>query len=465
MNYEDRMRAEAELKEKIFSRVIKGLKYAGLAIVGFIAVQSSYFTTSEGYLYYVQNKVTGNSSVYSEPGIHLKLPFFTNIYEYKRVATIDATSRDGNYTRKLAPVTVTFADTYTGTIPISTRFNLPVDEENFRKVHQEFRNFNNLVDALLVPNATNATVVTATQYTGEEFMQGGVNRFKSQLEDQLRNGLYVTERRQVEIDDVTFAGVSSQNSDATKLEERKRLVWKNVIIDDPKTGQPKRLDNPLSRYGIVVSQVLIPETPEPDKQLNTLLNDKRERVGQKITAIQEIETNQAKAQAATQEREIEKQKAIQEAQKTKELAIIAQIQEVEVERQRAQRELVQKQKEKDVALIQKQKELEIAQADRDIQKAAAEAAQFQAKAIKEVGLAQAEVDQAKLQAKQTAKDIYMAELQRDIANVMYPALKGVNIQMPQMYVTGGQDDGKMNTLDLFATLATQDLMKKNVAPQ
>jgi hypothetical protein len=312
----------------------------------------------------------------------------------------------------------------------------------------------------LVPNSTNVAVVTATQYTGEEFIQGGVNKFKQDLEDQLRNGLYLTERQQVELDDVTFEGVSSDNSDASKLIEKKRLVWKNVVIMNPETGMPMRISNPLSEYGITISQVLIPAKPQPDAKLDLLLDGKRDRVGQKITALQEIETNQAKAQAATQEREIEKQKAIQNAQRTKELAIIAEQQRVEVERQNAIRELVQKNKEKDVAVVQKRKELEVAQANREIQEANAIAAKFEAAAIKEKGLAEAEVDKAKLAAKQSAADIYLAELHRDIANVMYPSLKDVTIQMPQMYVTGAGDGGRMNTLDLFATLATQDLMKR-----
>lgn len=421
------------------------------AVVGLFLLFGTWFTTSEGYLYYVQNKVTGSTTVYSEPGLYLKLPLFTNIYEYKRVATIDATANEGNFTRDIGPISVNFADTYTGTVPATFRYRLPTDEENFRQLHQEFRSFDNLVDALLVNNSRNVAVVTATQYTGEEFIQGGVNAYKAQMEDQLRNGLYVTERRQVEVRDSAYAPVSSTNDDASKVEEKKRLVMKNVIIMDDATGQPKRLDNPLEPYGIHVSQVTIGK-PVPDEQLNSLLNDKRRLVAEKISAQQEIETNRTKAEAAKQEREIEKQRALQDAQKKKELAIIAQQQEVEVERQRAQRELVQQQKQKDVAVIQKKKELEIATANRDIQKANAEAAKYEAQAIREKGLAEAEVEQAKLAAKQAARDIYMAEIERDIAQVMYPALKDVMIDMPDFYSGATANGAAPTSLDVFTTL-------------
>lgn len=444
---------------------MKIAKYLGGGIAAAVVGLSTWFTTSDGYIYYVQNKLTGSTTVYSEPGFHLKMPGFTSIYEYRRVATIDNTDVEGSYTRDGQPISVTFADTYSGTVPATFRYRLPTDEENFRKLHQEFRSYENLVDTLLVNNSVNVVVVTATQYTGEEFIQGGVNSFKGQLEDQLRNGLYVTKRMQVEVKDSGYAPVSSENSDANKLEGQTRLVWKNVVVTDPSTGQPKRLANPLAEYGIQVSQVTIGK-PNADEKLDALLEQKRVLVGDKIAATQAIETNQTKAEAAKQEREIEKQRAIQDAQKAKELAIIAQQQEVEVERQRALKELVQQQKQKDVAVIQKEKELAIAEAERNIQEARSEAAKFEAEAITAKGLAEAEVDRAKLKAKQDASDIYMAEIQRDIAKVMYPALKDVTIEMPDFISTGGESgDVPLNSVEVFTTLGVQQMIEQRANQQ
>lgn len=448
-----------ETQSNALNRLIKtGVKWFLGIVAVLVLVTSTWFTTSEGYTYYVQNKITGNSGVYSEPGFHFKLPIFTNIYEYKRVATIDATNNAGNFTRDLGPIDVNFADTYTGTVPATFRYRLPTDEVNFRKLHSEFRSYENLVDALLVPNSKNVAVVTATQYTGEEFIQGGVNAYKAQMEDQLRNGMYVTMREQVKVVESGYASVSSDQSDSNLVEESTRLVWKNVVQINNETGQPKRLDNPLVEYGIQVSQVTIGR-PLPDTKLDTLLERKRTLVGEKIAAQQEIETNIVKAEAAKQEREIEKQKAIQDADKTKELAVIAQQQEVAVERQRAIGELVQQTKQKDVAVVQKEKELAIASANLAIQEANAQAAKFEAMAILEKGLAEAKVAQAALQAKQSARDIYMAEIQRDIAKVMYPALKDVKIEMPQFYMSGGADGGTApNSLDVYTTLGAKNLL-------
>ena len=424
---------------------------------------SSWFTTTEGHIYYVQNKLTGNTTVYSEAGIHLKVPFnFTLVSEYKAVATIDMTAAEAeNFTRNLLPAGVQFADTYTGTVPMTFRYRLPTDEDTFRALHKDYRGFDNLVDSLLVNTSINTAVVTATQYTGEEFFQGGVNAYKARMEDQLRNGLYVTKRQQVTIQDSGYAPVSSTNSDSSKVEVTERVVFKNVVQED-RNGQPLRQANPLDPYGITVTQVTLGR-PIADDGLEKLLKTKRESVGRKITAQQNIETNIVEAEAAKQEREIEKQRAIQDAQKEKELAIIAQQTTVEVERQQALRELVQQQKQKDVAVVQKQKELAIAQANLDIQEANANAAKFEAQAILEKGLAEAKVDSAKLQAKQDASVIYMAEIQRDIAQVMYPALKDVTIDMPDFYSNNGGTGEAPTSLDVFTTLGALKQLETDTA--
>ena len=448
-------------EQQVGKMIKKGLLYTGVGLAALVIGTSSYFTTEEGHIYYVQNKLTGNTSVYSEPGFHPKLPGFTLVSKYKQVATIDMTTAEAaNFTRNLDAVGVQFADTYTGNVPMTFRFRLPVDEETFRALHKDYRGYDNLVDSLLVNTSINTAVVTATQYTGEEFFQGGVNAYKARMEDQLRNGLYVTRREQVTIQDTGYAPVSSTNSDPNQVQVTERLVTKNVI-QETADGTPKRQANPLDPYGIQVTQVTIGR-PVADSGLETLLKQKRESVGRKITAQQNIETNIVEAEAAKQEREIEKQRAIQDAQKEKELAVIAQQTTVEVERQQALRELVQQEKQKDVAVIQKQKELEIAQSNRDIQEANAIAAKFEAAAIREKGLAEAEVDAAKLQAKQDASSIYMAEIQRDIAKVMYPALNGVTIDMPDFYA-GGNGEQVPTSLEVFTTLGALEQLKNNQA--
>lgn len=434
-----------------------------LMLVGF----GTWFTTDGGYNYVVQNTWSGTYRVITEPGTHTKLPFFTRITEYKQAATINfsgvegvVAEDDGNFTRKEGAVNVTFADTYTGDIPATFRFRLPRGEQEMLKIHEEFRTFDNMVDALLTKNSRDVVVVTATQYTGEEFFQGGVNQYKAQLADQLRNGLYQTRREQVVIEDVSLAAVSSENTDANRLEAQERKVWKNVIQED-QDGNPLRLENPMAEYGVTATQVTIGKS-EPSPRLDTLLENKRDLVAKRIAAVEKLATAEAEAKAVQQEEEIEKRRQIQIANRQKELAVIAQKQEVEVAREEAKKQTVVRERDKALAVIEKQRELEIAQANRGIQEANAEAAKFEAAALLEVGLAEAQVEEAKLAAKQSASDIYMAEIQRDIAKFMYPALEGVTIDMPDFYA-GGESGAVPNSLEVFTTLGSIEALQERAA--
>lgn len=435
------------------------LAIAGTLFAIFLAL-SAFFTTELGYTYVVQDTLFGSIRVFTEPGIHFKVPLFSNVYTYNQAMTLNFGNQESGEkiksTRQLHEVEVQFADTYTARIPATFRFRLSADPKRIVAMHREFRSYDNLIDSLLIKNAKNVTVVTATQYTGEEFFQGGLNKFKVQLEDQLQNGLYETERRQVEVEQTDLAAISSENDDGDRLERKVQLVWKNITLQD-NSGQAKRLDNPLDSYGIQVRQVTIGR-PLPEQRLDELLIKKKDLVAKRITAIQAQETARAEAKTAQLEKEIEKARAIQDAQRSKELAIISKQKEVEMERQQAELERVRKEKEKVVAVLEKQKELEVATAERDIQKANAEAATFAARAIREQGMAEAEVAKAHLLAKQAAKDIYMAEIQRDIANVMYPALNNVTIDMPDYYVQG-QQGSPVNSLEVFTSLGAMEQLR------
>lgn len=450
--------------QKLTPKIIKGYLTYAFLFFSLILGYSSFTTRDAGYNYVVQDTLTGSYRVFTETGVHFQWPMFTRVTKYKQVATINFGSEDdAEFTRDANPITITFADTYNGDIPATFRFKMPLDPSQIENMHKEFRSMDNLVDSLLVKNARNVTVVTGTQYTGEEFFQGGLNSFKVKLEDQLRDGLYQTERRKVKVETVDSIGVSSKNNNPSELANTTQLVMKNVVLTD-ENGRVLRTANPLAQYGISVTQVTV-GLPVPEKRLNDLLVTKKELVAKRISAEQKIETAKAEAKAVAQEQEIDKQRAIQIAQKQKELAIIDAQQKVEVERQQAELEKVRMDKQREVAVIEKNKELEIARANRDIQAAAAEAAKFQAEAIKATGLAEAEVEKAKLAAKQSAKDIYMAEMQRDIAQVMYTNLKDFKVDMPTNVVVGGEKGSLPSNLDVlttFGTLGAMDSLSKNL---
>merc|ERR1719487_906787 len=100
--------------------------------------------------------------------------------------------------------------------------------------------------SLLMRNAANVTIITATQYTGEEFFQGGLNQYKTQLADQLQNGIYLTERKQVEVEQTDLAPVGADQDNeggrAPKLVKAKQLVWKTVPLYDEQQVEVEQTD-------------------------------------------------------------------------------------------------------------------------------------------------------------------------------------------------------------------------------
>jgi hypothetical protein len=439
-------------------------------LLGLFALFDSFFTADGGYNYVVQDTLRGSYSVYTDPGMHFVVPFFNKVTAYKQVATINFSgggstngianvADSGDFTTQSPSIDVTFADTYGGMVPAQFRISLPRDYDSMLKIHEDFRSFPNLVNALMTQTTRDVAVVTATQFTGEEFFQGGVNEFKVRLVGQLREGIYVTKRQQVTIEDVANAPVSSTNSDATKAEVVERRVWKNVVQLGP-DGEELRSSSPFAAYNIIAAQVTIGR-PVPDPRLDKLLDSKRTLVAARIEAIEGQLTAVAQAQAVQQKGEIQKAQAIQIAQREKELAIIAGQQTVAVERQQAERETVVANKAKALAVISKESELAIAQANRGIQEAAAEAAIFEANALKATGLAQAEVLAANLAAKSSAMPIVLAELDLEKAKIVYPALKGITVTMPTYYSAGGTGDAAPTSLDVMTTIAATQALSKN----
>ena len=433
--------------------------FGALVALGFVT--SSFFTTDETQLYYVQDRMFSSTSAYMEAGIHFKTPMFTRIEPWKRAASIDFDSTpDGEFTRNFPSIGVTFADSYTADVPINFRFRTPTDPEKFIALNLESRTFDNYVDTMLTKIAKNTVVVTATAFTGEEFVQGGINQFKLMVMDQLENGLYITEKKRVRVVEDTTESLSSDQDVVDKEKTKSRWVTKNVIKRDA-NGNPIRQRNQLLDFGVTVVSVDIGELDLKNTQLFTLLNKKRELVARRIESIQNQDTLKEEAKTAVLQAEVTKQREINEAKKRKELAVIERQRETEMEREQAAREKVQAEKEKELASIRKQKELAIATANRDIQKAAAEAARFEAQAIREKGLAEAEVEQAKLNAKQSAADIYMAEMQVELARATYPYLKDFSVTMPEFVMNGGSSNESSipNSLDVFTALSNRELVK------
>jgi uncharacterized membrane protein YqiK len=172
-------------------------------------------------------------------------------------------------------------------------------------------------------------------------------------------------------------------------------------------------------------------------------------------------------------KDIERSRAVSDAQREKELAIIKEQRNVEVAKQVAEKERVEQMKLKELAVIDKTKELEIARANMEIYKADSEAALYEAKAIRAKGEAEAAVTAAKYKALGANKEIYLAEVRRDTAKLLYENLQGFKVEMPKNYINGGSGvnnggsgAGHMHSnLDVITGLAALGMMDNAAGKQ
>merc|ERR1712107_688700 len=161
------------------------------------------------------------------------------------------------------------------------------------------------------------------------------------------------------------------------------------------------------------------------------------------------------AQANTEQlkKEIQRTREVQDAQREKELAVIGQMKEVDIARQIAERQIVEERKHQEIAQIEREKQLEIAKANLQINQANADAAKAEAEAILAKGSAEAVVLEKKYAALGKNQQIYLAEIQRDVAQVLYTNLKEFKVTMPENYIQG-DSAGKMTTnLDVITGFA------------
>ena len=112
-----------------------------------------------------------------------------------------------------------------------------------------------------------------------------------------------------------------------------------------------------------------------------------------------------------------------------------------------------------MAKIDKQKELDIANSNLNIQKANALAAEYEAKAIMEKGLAQAKVLSETYKAKDPA--LYALEKQVEITSNLKDAFENIKVDMPeQMIINGGNGSSTpTNSIDTVLNLLQLEKLK------
>lgn len=427
--------------ERKFSPVKWGI-YGILGLVAIFSVFSTFFAVDSGEIVVYQNAATETLEVYATTGYHMAMPFTSKKEPYNKYVTISLTGPKGQGSYVGMPVVVQFPDNYTGTVAATFRFELPTDTKSMLALHRAFRDYNGVVNKLLLQTATDVMLLAATQFTSEDFFQGGLPKYKADLRDFLNNGTPVMEKRRVEIK----TGSDFEGPPGKQKKKRKQFAEIFVPRRDAQ-GRIVRSETPLKAFGIRVTQVTMGGT-EPADDLKALLKRTKEIFAKRreLRAEQENErqarvTAKLKGQRATEEAE-------QKALLIKRVAVV-----------QASKKTALAQQEKERVLVVKGKQLATAKADLGIQRAKFAAAILEAKSVKVIGFANAEVMKAEYKARQNP--VYFAELNREVAIKVSENMKGIKITMPQM-VFGSGGKGGNDSMSLINALIAGQIVGKEL---
>ncbi len=442
------------LASKAKATGIKGVAAAVLAVIAL----NSVVTVNSGETVRIQNQITGNHTWYQDEGIKFKVPFFSKVVTYNSVSTVAVTDDealiDTASTYRL-PLVVGFADNYTGRIEASWRLKLPTDDKSLEAMHQDVKTQANLEGNTYLTFAKDMLNLTSDQFLAQDFMQGGKGAFKQRLVDQAEHGMLVTKREKVMIDgqvaDQSLKGERSQAASA------KQYAYK-VVTQLKKDGTPMRRPHSLAKYGITVTQVDMGEFV-PSKDLTSYVSTIKHRERERAALIADQRTERQKAVTEQLKGDRERITAKNKALMAKDQEVIQGQKRVELAEIQATQEKVERQKVADLAKIDKQREKDIATANLGIQKANAAAARYEAQALKEKGFAEASVAKAKLAAKQANKDIYLAEINRDVQIAKAKYMTQTKLDMPNTVIVNGSSQGGDTTKDLLNMKLVNDVTK------
>jgi len=439
---------------------IKGIGIKGAIIIAVLFVINASIVNVDAGRYMMEQTPSGKLIPHMTPGYKFITPFVTDVKFYNEVTTITYDEREGQATSANPPFHITFADTYSGDVKGSFRIELPKDPEKFILLHKAFKRYDNFVDNGIEKFTNELLAYTANQYTGEAFMQGGQNEYKTRLFDQATKGLYVTKRTKVKRDRV-IGDVNLKNDNAGKNVIGQQYVFKNIIQRDAK-GKPLREQNPMAKYGVKVTQVTIDGfIPEP--ALSKFMQNKKDMIQKRQKLIEDQENERQSAITAKLKGDRERVEAKQKMLREKDAAVINANKKVELAKLEALKEKVERQKLADLAIIDKKKDLQMATADEKIQQAREKAAKYEAQAKLHNGLADAQILKAKYSAYN--KTLYAMEIQKETMINVTKNLANIKIAMPKVNIVEGNSDkspNSMNTILQAIGIDKLDQLQKSI---
>lgn len=323
----------------------------------------------------------------------------------------------------------------------STQFRLPSNEA-FLKIAQEYRTPENFLQRALLPAVKETLQATASLMSADDYYSGNRSHFGAEFENQLRNGLYLTSRKEIRISrdhlpsqtailqSGTNQGSFGDNT-ATRFVIEKRL---------DKNGQELRKPQQFRLFGVEVVDARVTHiNPNPQFQ---------ERM---------VRVQQAQAELA-----VARQNRLKEEEE-KELVSARGAKDVEAKRQESLRQQIERtteaETEKQLTLINAERENRRAEIDKQTAELLRDTARVNAEATKISADAEAYAREAQLKADgalQTKLEA-LVEINRAWADAAARA-PVPNVMMGSADTGVGRQDEISKLMSVLATKAAQDLV-------
>jgi len=294
------------------NKKIVAIAFAVLAIIFLVMARSLFQTNDAGYFQVKQAAITGDMSVRFDAGTYGQ--WFGTISEYKNVATVGIGTHKGEGSADIEAVDVIFNDGSKAQISALIRVKLPSTVEGAIELKREYaQGYEHFIRSGIVPIVQNAIKLGANLRSAQDAYTT-LALFQQAVEDQLRNGIYVTKSDKVE--KTTATG---------DIEEQRVTVL--VYGED---GQPLRTPNRLQQLGCEVLECVI-DVPAFDPKVNEMIAARKDEamktelakqsaIRAKQDALTAEEQGKANVATAKYKQEVVKVEAVTIAQKEFEVA-------------------------------------------------------------------------------------------------------------------------------------------------
>lgn len=284
-----------------------------------ISTPKLFMYAERGYSYYLVYP-TGSDDVIMSQGV--KMRWFAKVDKWQnyidvKVVSSETEQDDEELEGIMKPIGLRFIDQVTAEGYISTRFQLPTDENQFKKLAVKYRTMSNLVNNTIIPTCKEQFTNTGYMFAAQDYISGEAQSFRQTFEEQLVNGSYRVEK--IEHKDTVYDGSIQQNNRRIKEIQIRYEVKK---IEDA-SGKPIRIPNEITSNGILVSQVIV-DNVELDPAFKKRLELQRDESAKRQLEQQMIETAKASQQRIIAEGERDKaaERVTQEKEQVKALIAI-----------------------------------------------------------------------------------------------------------------------------------------------